>query len=244
MNGKSVLVTGASGVIGSAIVEALHRQNFDVHAHYFSRPADLEKRSGITLHQADLRDSEQVKVLFAGIPTLDFIIHAAAISHDALVARASNAQWQETMQLNLSGTFFVLQNALHHLPDGGRVIILGSRVGEHGNRGQAAYAASKAGVIALAQTAAREAAARQIAINVLCPPFVPSAMGDDSDQQRQAQLLFQHQNPQDALNAICSAILWLLSEEAKFITGQVLHPDGRIGYSPAKTFLGIDNILL
>lgn len=226
-----MLVTGASGVIGGAIIEALQQQNFELHAHYFSRPAQLEKRSCITLHQADLRDFEQVKVLFAGIPTLDFIIHAAAISHDALVARASNEQWQETMQLNLSGTFFVLQNALHHLPDGGRVIILGSRVGEHGNRGQAAYAASKAGVIALAQTAAREAATRQIPINVLCPPFVPSAMGDDSGQQRQAQLLFQNQNPQDALNAICSAILWLLGDDAKFITGQVLHPDGRIGFS-------------
>ena len=230
-----MLVTGASGIIGGAIVEVLQQQKFDVHAHYFSRPAELKKLPGITLHQADLRDSEQVKVLFAKIPTLDYIIHAAAISHDALVARASNEQWQETMQLNLSGTFFVLQNALHHLPDGGRMIILGSRVGEHGNRGQAAYAASKAGVIALAQTAARESAARQIAINVLCPPFVPSTMGDDSDQQRQAQLLFQNQNPQDALNAICSAILWLLSEEAKFITGQVLHPDGRIGFSSINT---------
>jgi len=233
MNGKSVLVTGASGVIGGAIAEALHRQNFDVHAHYFSRKPDIPN---ITFYQADLRDPERVKVLFQEIPTLDYVIHAAAISQDNLVARTSPAQWQETMQLNLSGTFHILQNALRHLPDGGRVIILGSRVGEHGNRGQAAYAASKAGVIALAQTAAREAAARQIAINVLCPPFVPSAMSDDSDQQRQEQLLFQNQNPQDALNAICSAVLWLLSEETKFITGQILHPDGRIGFSPAKIF--------
>ena len=229
MNRKSVLVTGASGVIGGAIVEALQQQNFDVHAHYFSRQPNL---SHLTFHQADLRNPERVKVLFKEIPTLDYIIHAAAISHDALVARASNEQWQETIQLNLTGTFHVLQNALRRLPDGGRVIVLGSRVGEHGNRGQAAYAASKAGVIALAQTTAREAAARQIAINVLCPPFVPSAMIGNSDQLRQAQLLFQNQNPQDTLNAICSAILWLLSEEAKFITGQVLHPDARIGFSP------------
>ena len=232
-----MLVTGASGVIGGAIVEALQQQNVDVHAHYFSRPAELEKRSGITLHQADLRDSAQVKVLFAGIPALDYIIHAAAISHDNLVARTSPEQWQQTMQLNLSGTFHVLQSALHHLPDGGRVLILGSRVGEHGNRGQAAYAASKAGVIALAQTAAREAAARQIAINILCPPFVPSAMSNSSDSQRDSQLLFKNQNPQDALNAICSAILWLLSDDAKFITGQILHPDGRIGFGAANRFI-------
>jgi 3-oxoacyl-[acyl-carrier protein] reductase len=236
MNGKSVLVTGASGVIGGAIVEALQKQNFDVHAHYFSRPAELEKRSGITLHQADLRDPERVKVLFSGIPTLDYIIHATAISHDALVARTTISQWQETMRLNLSGTFHVLQNALHHLPDGGRVIILGSRVGEHGNRGQAAYAASKAGVIALAQSAAREAAERQIAVNVLCPPFVPSAMSQFSDSQRGSQLLFENQNPQDALNAICSAVLWLLSKEAKFITGQIIYPDGRIGFGAANGF--------
>ncbi|MEO6908446.1 MAG: SDR family oxidoreductase, partial [Abditibacteriaceae bacterium] len=91
--------------------------------------------------------------------------------------------------------------------------------------------ASKAGVIALAQTAAREAAAREIAINVLCPPFVPSAMSKKHDPQRQTQMLFQNHNPQDALNAICSMVLWLLTEEAKSITGQVLHPDGRIGFN-------------
>lgn len=231
-----MLVTGASGVIGGAIVEALQKQNFDVHAHYFSRPAELEKRSGITLHQADLRDPERVKVLFSGIPTLDYIIHATAISHDNLVARTSPAQWREMMQLNLSGTFHILQNALRQLPDGGRVVIFGSRVGEHGNRGQAAYAASKAGVIALAQSAAREAAERQIAVNVLCPPFVPSAMSQFSDSQRGSQLLFENQNPQDALNAICSAVLWLLSKEAKFITGQIIYPDGRIGFGAANGF--------
>jgi 3-oxoacyl-[acyl-carrier protein] reductase len=229
MNGKTVLVTGASGVIGQAITSALHQENFQVHAHYFSHAETLPQIS-TAVHQADLRDPDQVKVLFEEIPAPDAIIHAAAISHDTLVARTSPAQWQETMQLNLSGTFYVLQNALRHLPDGRRVVILGSRVGEHGNRGQAAYAASKAGVIALAQTAAREAAARQIAINVLCPPFVPSAMSNFSDSQRDSQLLFKNQNSQDALDAICSAVLWLLSEDAKFITGQVIHPDGRIGF--------------
>lgn len=221
-----MLITGASGVIGGAIMRAL-AQDFTIHAHYFSNPPNF---ANATFHQADLRQSAQVEKLFEAIPSLDYIIHAAAISHDALVARADNEQWQETMQLNLSGTFYMLQNALRRLPESGRVVILGSRVGEHGNRGQAAYAASKAGVIALAQSAAREAAELQIAINVLCPPFVPSAMGKESDLQRQEQMLFQHQDPQDALNAICSTVLWLLSEDAKSITGQVLHPDGRIGF--------------
>lgn len=228
-----MLVTGASGVIGSAISNALHTENAIVHAHHFStspRAEALKKLPNVVLHQADLRDPDQVKVLFKAIPSIDAVLHAAAISQDNLVARTSPKQWQETMQVNLSGTFYVLQNALKHLPDGGRVIVLGSRVGEHGNRGQAAYAASKAGVMALAQTAAREAATRQIAINILCPPFVPSAMSNSSDSQRDSQLLFKNQNPQDALNAICSAVLWLLSDDAKFITGQVIHPDGRIGF--------------
>lgn len=228
-----MLITGASGVIGSAIAHVLQSHDFIVHAHYFSqcnRLTQLSKLSNVIIHQADLRQSTQVEYLFNKIPSIDCIVHAAAISHDALVCRASTEQWLETMQVNLNGTFFVLQNALRHLPDGGRVVILGSRVGEHGNRGQAAYAASKAGVIALAQTAAREAAARQIAINVLCPPFVPSAMSKQLDSQRGAQMLFQNQNSQDALEAICSTVLWLLSEEAKSITGQVLHPDGRIGF--------------
>ncbi|MEO6906958.1 MAG: SDR family NAD(P)-dependent oxidoreductase, partial [Abditibacteriaceae bacterium] len=184
MNGKTVLITGASGVIGGAIAHALQSQNFTIHVHYFSRGSRLAQLSNlpnVSIHQADLREATQVEMLFDKIPSLDYIIHAAAISHDALVCRATNEQWQETMQLNLNGTFFILQNALRHLPDGGRVVVLGSRVGEHGNRGQAAYAASKAGVIALAQTAAREAAAREIAINVLCPPFVPSAMSKKHD---------------------------------------------------------------
>lgn len=234
-----MLVTGASGVIGGAISNALNTENMIVHAHHFSpsrRAEALKKLPNLVLHQADLRDADQVKVLFKEIPSINAVIHAAAISQDNLVARTSAAQWQETMQLNLSGTFYVLQNALNHLPDSGRVIVLGSRVGEHGNRGQTAYAASKAAVIALAQTAAREAAARQIAVNVICPPFVPSAMQQSSDAQRDSQLLLKNQNPQDALHAICSAVLWLLGDDAKTITGQVIHPDGRIGYSPAKIF--------
>lgn len=227
MNGKTVLVTGASGVMGGAIIRALAAHDCVVHGQYFSHPARFKD---VTFHQTDLRQSAQVEKLFDAIPSLDYIVHTAAISHDALIARTSNEQWLETMQLNLTSTFYVLQNALRRLPKEGRVVILGSRVGEHGNRGQAAYAASKAGVIALAQSAAREAAERQIAINVLCPPFVPSAMGKECDVQRNAQILFQHQDSQDALNAICGAIEWLLSEGAKTITGQVIHPDGRIGF--------------
>src|SRR5690606_34509547 len=119
-----------------------------------------------TFHQADLCQPTHVKKLFEDIPSLDYIVHTAAVSHDALVATTSSQLWQETLQLNLSGTFYLLQNALRRLPDNGRVVMLGSRVGEHGNRGQAAYAASKAGVIALAQSAAREAAEKQIAVNV------------------------------------------------------------------------------
>ena len=232
MKGKTVLVTGASGVIGSAVSTALVARDFAVHAHYFSHPPTV---ANCTFHQADLCQPAHVEKLFDNIPSLDYIVHTAAISHDALVATTSSQLWQETLQLNLSGTFYLLKNALRCLPDNGRVVILGSRVGEHGNRGQAAYAASKAGVIALAQSAAREAAQRQIAVNVVCPPFVPSAMGSDSDVQRQEQLLFPH-NAQDALNAVSSIILWLLSEEAKSITGQVLHPDGRIGFGLANRF--------
>lgn len=237
MTEKTVLVTGATGVIGNAIARALHAENFPVRAHYFSQPGLAASLSGISIHQADLRDRNQVRKLFEEISPIDAVIHTAAVAHDALVARTSITQWQETIQLNLSGTFYVLQNALNYLPDGGRVVLLGSRVGEHGNAGQAAYSASKAGVIALAQTAAKEGAGRQIAVNVLCPPFVPSAMSEFPDTQRESQMLFKNKNPQDALSAICSMVLWLLSEEAKTVSGQVLHPDQRIGFGTASGFL-------
>jgi|GEM_PF-3406525 len=246
MKSPTVLVTGASGRIGQAIVRALHHRHCTVRAHYFSSPQSLhalQQSPSLSLHQADLRDRDQVKVLFQETSPLNAVIHCAAIAGDGLVARTTAGQWRDVMQLNLNGTFYLLQQALQQLPAGGRIIVMGSRVGEHGNAGQAAYAASKAALTALAQTAAREAAALHIAVNVLCPPFVPSAMGDDSNQQRQSQLLFQHQNAQDAINAICSAVVWLLADEAQFITGQVIHPDGRIGFGVQEQAPALQNTL-
>ena len=119
--------------------------------------------------------------------------------------------------------------ALQNLQPGGRLVLLASRVAEHGGSGQTAYAASKAAVIGLARCAAREAAERRIMVNVVCPGFVPSPLGAaltarQRDRARQASVLEEFGTAEQA----AATVAWLLSDAALGITGQVIHCDSRI----------------
>jgi 3-oxoacyl-[acyl-carrier protein] reductase len=233
MKSPVVLVTGGTGTLGSSIVHVLRHQHFQVLANYRrdeARAAQLQNTTGCDLWRADVGDEAQVSAMFEALPRLSAVVHVAGITRDALLLRQSSAAWHETLRVNSDGAFLVARAALEKLENGGRLIMLASRVGEQGNGGQAAYAASKAAVIALTKCAAREGAARCLAVNAICPGFVPSALSASLSPVRLDALAGQAVlSSANAPQQVAATVLWLLSDAAAGISGQVIHCDSRIG---------------
>ena len=228
-----VLVTGGTGTLGSGIVRALSDNKFHVIANYRrneARARDVQSTTGCELWRADVGDEAAVTAMFESLTSLFAIVHAAGVTQDALVVRQTQAAWHETLRVNADGAFLVARAALQKLDEGGRLIMLASRVGERGNAGQAAYAASKAAAIALTKCAAREGAARRLAVNALCPGFAPSELSSSLSPARVEAFANQEVLPApDTAGQVASAIRWLLSDGAAGVSGQVIHCDSRIG---------------
>jgi 3-oxoacyl-[acyl-carrier protein] reductase len=185
----------------------------------------------------DVGDEAGVGALFSELPPLFAVVHAAAVNHDALLLRHSEAAWREVLRVDADGAFLVARAALGSLPgslqQGGRLIFLTSRVGEHGAAGQAAYAAAKAALIALTRSCAREGAARGLCVNAICPGFVPSAM--DSAMSHRVGAARQDALRRQSVFAsfgtarqVAATVQWLLSDDAAGISGQVIPCDSRI----------------
>jgi acetoacetyl-CoA reductase len=230
---RVVLVTGGTGVLGAQIVRVLSAEaeysvavNF---AHDEERAAQLQRETGCELRRADVGDEAEVASLFASLPPLYAVVHAAGIARDALLVKQSRTAWDETLRINCDGAFLVARAALQKLDDGGRLIFLASRAGERGRAGQTAYSATKAAQIALMRNAAREGASRRIAVNAVCPGFVPSAMNaalstPALDAARRESVW----NEFGTARQVASTVKWLLGEEAAEISGQVFHCDSRL----------------
>jgi 3-oxoacyl-[acyl-carrier protein] reductase len=228
---KIVLVTGGTGAIGSEIVRALG-SDFSVVANFArdeQRAAQLQRETPCDLHRADIGNEAEVEAMFAAWSEVWAVVHAAGIARNEILLRQSNEMWQETLRVNATGSFLVTRAALNRLPHRGRLILLASRVGEWGSAGQCAYAASKAAVIALAKTAAREGGERHIAVNAVCPGLVPSVLtetlGEDALQKFRSRSVF---GELGLASHTASAVRWLLSAESEGVSGQVVHCDSRI----------------
>lgn len=164
----------------------------------------------------------------AGLARLFAVVHAAGVSSDALLVGQTGASWHETMRVNAGGSFLVARAALRFLEDGGRLILLASRVGEQGAAGQGAYAASKAATLALMRSAAREGAHRNLAVNAICPGFVPSEMSTSLSEMRlekarQSSVFARFGTPRE----VAATVQWLLGSDAAAISAQVIHCDSR-----------------
>ena len=230
------MITGGTGTLGAALTRALCAENRQVIAHYArdeKRAKHLQDETGCDLQRAEISDESAVCQMFATLPPLFAVIHAAGIARDALLLRQSLQSWHETMNVNLRGAFLVAREALQKIEDGGRLLFLTSRVGERGAAGQGAYAASKAATIALMQCAARESAAHESAarlcVNAICPPFVPSALSETLNEGEISAMQAQSLSGRCGESAsLVGAVRWLLSEEGKRVSGQVIHCDDRI----------------
>ena len=221
---QRVLVTGGTGALGSAIVAALRGQNHRVVAGFWrdqTRAHRLAEATGCALARADVRDELAVETLFA-THRFEAVIHAAGANTDALLLRTSAARWREQMRWIDAG-FLVTRASLRHLPRGGRLILVASRVGERGGAGQSAYAASRGALLGLARAAAAERP--DLKINAICPGFWPSQLANLSESQLQKRAGENLVPGADARQSLAAGCLWLLGCA---VSGQVLRPDCRL----------------
>jgi 3-oxoacyl-[acyl-carrier protein] reductase len=224
---KCVLVTGATGVLGSALVAALREANCEVVANYChdeKRAALLAQKTGCQLARGDVSIENSVETLFQ--TRFDAVYHLAGASHDALLPRVSTQNWSFQLQTNLQSAFLVTRAALSNLPRDGKLILVASRVAERGFVGQSAYGASKAAIFGLMKTAALEGREKKIAVNAVCPGFAISALSESLSPailaRRSAENLIPDADAPQSFAALC---LWLLNSNT---SGQVLRPDCRI----------------
>ena len=223
------LVTGGTGVLGSALTRELCAHGFEVITVFRSNPeraARLGEETGCTLWQGDMSDEAQVEEVFAA-QAFDGVVHLAGWNQNALLGRTSPALWNEVVRSHLESSFLMARMALRCLPRGGQLLLVSSRVGLVGNAGQSAYASAKAGVFGLMRSAAMEGRERGICVNAICPGYTGASSGTLSKRHvelRQSEdLLLEN----DAASSFAAFTGWFLGSNSHQ-SGQILRPDCRI----------------
>lgn len=226
--GRRVLVAGGSGGIGSAICRLFLCAGAEVVS--VDRPG-VDAPAGTVGLECDLSDAAAVREMFARLEWehLDVLVHSAGVTRDGVLWKLSEDDWRQVLATNLDSAFWLLHGAapLLRKNGGGSVVLVASINGQRGKLGQANYSASKAGLIALARTAARELGRFDVRVNALAPGLVETPMTASLDYEvvRQAlaeSALGRAARPEDVANAA----LFLASNMARHVTGQVLRVDG------------------
>jgi 3-oxoacyl-[acyl-carrier protein] reductase len=238
LTGRKALVTGASGGIGEAIAEALHAQGAIVglHGTKVEKLEALAAKLGgdrVKLFPANLSDRDEVKALGqraeAELEGVDILVNNAGITKDGLFVRMSDADWDSVLEVNLTAVFRLTRELTHPMMRRrfGRIINITSVVGVTGNPGQANYCASKAGMIGLSKSLAQEIATRSVTVNCVAPGFIESAMTDKlNDKQKEAIMGAIPARRMGTSPEVASAVAYLASNEAGYVTGQTIHVNG------------------
>ena len=192
----------------------------------------MASEAGARAVEADVSDPEQAKALVDTVGELDVLVNNAGVTRDGLIARMSDEDWKVVIETNLSGTFHTCRAAARGMMKrrSGSIVNVSSIVGLHGNPGQANYSASKAGIIGLTKALARELGNRGVRANVVAPGYVDTRLTQViADEMKELMLantpLGRFGRPED----IAGAVRFLCSDEASFITGEVLLVDGGLG---------------
>lgn len=239
LTGKTALVTGATGGIGGATARALHAQGATVavSGRQTDKLEELAASLGDRVHvlPCDLGNREQVGKLIeqavGALGRLDILVNNAGLTRDNLFMVMKDEQWDEVIAVNLTSTFMLCRAAaramLRAKPNFGRIINIASVSGVFGNPGQGNYAASKAGMIGMTKSLAREVAPRGITANCIAPGFISTPMTAALNEKQTDEIA--KMIPQQRFGVpeeVAAGVVYLASNEAGYITGQTLHING------------------
>jgi 3-oxoacyl-[acyl-carrier protein] reductase len=241
VEGRVSIVTGASRGIGRAIAVELGRNGGQVVVNYVGRQEEARETAKMVeavggraiVEQADVSiaaDADRlVESALAAFGRLDVVVNNAGITRDTLILRMKDEEWDAVLNTNLKGAFHLIRSAARPMMKQrfGRIVNIASVVGLIGNAGQANYVSAKAGLIGLTKSAARELASRNITVNAIAPGFIETDMtaelpGDLVAKMKEQIPLGKFGKPED----VAKAVAFLASDDAAYITGQVLNVDG------------------
>ena len=235
LEGKTALVTGASRGIGRAIALELARAGASVVVGYRSGADEAEavaEEAGGRAIAADVSDPAEAQRLVEEAGELDVLVNNAGLTRDGLLARMPDDDWRAVIETNLSSVFYTCRAAARSMMRrrSGSIVNVSSVVGLHGNPGQTNYSASKAGIIGFTKALARELGGRGVRANVVAPGYVDTRLTQAISEEMRGLMLANTPlgrlgDPED----VAGAVRFLCSDEAAFITGDVLLVDGGLG---------------
>jgi 3-oxoacyl-[acyl-carrier protein] reductase len=244
LKGKTALITGASRGIGKAIAMALAKNGCNIAINDIEPAMDEAKKTveeikalGVDAgaFAADVSKFDDCKKMVEGVQKkfskVDILVNNAGITKDRTLKKMTPEEWNAVININLNSLYNVTHNVLPLIPEGGRVVNISSVAGISGNFGQCNYASTKAGVIGFTKSLAKEVGKLKITVNAIAPGFIKSAMTDKIPVMMLEQIM--ELIPMKELGQVedvANAILFLASENARYISGQVLRVDGGITF--------------
>ena len=240
LKGKVAIITGAAQGIGKEIAATLAKEGADiaicdVNKESLDRAKTELESSGVRVVAlvVDVTSSAQVEDMVNKVldklGKVDILVNNAGITRDSLIMRMKEADWDAVLAVNLKGVFNCLKAVTRPMLKQryGRIINIASIIGVIGNAGQANYAASKAGIIGLTKSAAKELASRGINVNAVAPGFIKTAMTDKlTEEQKQKMLELIPLAKLGEAKDVANLVLFLASDDSSYITGEVIKVDG------------------
>lgn len=238
---RVALITGAARGIGATIALALAAEGTDIAVVDYGEKSAAEETLAkiaergvrVAYYRCDVSDFAAAKAtadaVFKDFGKIDILVNNAGVTADKLLVRMEEADWDRVININLKGCFNMIKHVTPYMMRKryGRIVSISSVVGMMGNAGQANYSASKAGIIGLTKTVAKEFAPRGVTANAVAPGFIKTAMTDAlSEEQKQAMYKLIPLGKLGETEDIAEAVLFLVSDRARYITGEVLRVDG------------------
>lgn len=241
MENRVALITGAGRGIGAQIARTLAAEHIDIAVVDYGEQAAAQETLNalasmgvaVRYYQCDVSDFAATKAVADAVVRdfgkIDILINNAGVTADKLILRMDESDWDRVLNINLKGCFNMIKHVTPYMMRKryGRIVSISSVVGLMGNAGQANYAASKAGIIGLTKTVAKEFGARGITANAVAPGFIRTAMTDAlTEEQKQAMYKLIPLGSLGETQDIANAVRFLVSDDARYITGVVLKVDG------------------